>query len=62
MRLRVELRARWRAWGVIAMLIGVVLLLAGAIVNAVGIRNAQAKKADVAVESGTAGEVAAARE
>ena len=23
MRLRVELRARWRAWGVIAMLIGV---------------------------------------
>src|SRR5437773_4685539 len=46
----------------LAMLIGVVLLLAGAIVNAVGIRNAQAKKADVAVESGTAGEVAAARE
>src|SRR5207249_10387259 len=46
----------------LAMLNGVVLLLAGAIVNAVGIRNAQAKKADVAVESGTAGEVAAARE
>src|SRR5207247_4218299 len=46
----------------LAMLIGVVLLLAGAIVNAVGIRNAQAKKADVAVESGTAGELAGGRE
>jgi len=46
----------------LAMLIGVVLLLAGAIVNAVGIRNARAKKADAAAEAESSGEVAAARE
>jgi len=44
------------------MLTGVVLLLAGAIVNAVGIRNAQAKKAEAAAETESSGEVAAARE
>jgi hypothetical protein len=40
----------------LAMIIGVVLLLAGAIVNAVGIRNALAKKPEAAVESPAAGE------
>jgi hypothetical protein len=40
----------------LAMIIGVVLLLAGAIVNAVGIRNALAKKPEAAVASPAAGE------
>ena len=46
----------------LAMLTGVVLLLAGAIVNAVGIRNAQAKKADAASAVAAGGDVAAAAE
>ncbi len=45
----------------LAMLTGVVLLLAGAVVNAIGIRNAQARKADAA-EAERSGAVAAARE
>src|SRR2546430_1482417 len=45
-----------------SILIGVVLLLAGAIVNAVGICNAQAKKTGGAVGSGTARRGAAPRE